>query len=139
MKSKLLMTIAWVLGFVISIVIVLFFTKEYTAVTWITIIFTGLAFLTQFLLWNGFTKAEDDTQKEFFSYPIMVVSAFYLLLQFVICCVIALATKYISVRIGLFLNLLLFLTMWLIIILIIVSKKQIEKVDKRQKNNHKEL
>lgn len=134
MKNTGLAAALWLLGFAAEAALLLFLTPVYTAATWITLAFTAAAFLTQALLWR---KGGGDAKNQFFRYPGMTVSGGYLLAQLVICCVLARVP--VTVKTAVFVNLLVLLTVWLLIVGTALAREHIEKVDRRQKDHHIKL
>ena len=51
MRDKRILII-WVLGLVIELLVLWFATKNFTAVSWITLAFTIVAFVSQFFVWR---------------------------------------------------------------------------------------
>lgn len=134
MKNTGLAAILWLLGFAAEAALLLFLTPVYTAATWITLAFTAAAFLSQALLWQN---GGGDARSRFFRYPGMTVSGGYLLAQLVICCVFARIS--VTVKTAVFVNLLVLLIAWLLIVGAALAREHIEKVDQRQRDHHIKL
>lgn len=130
MKKAGLTAALWLLGFAAEAALLLFLTPVYTAVTWIALAFTAAAWLSQALLW----RKGGDVQNRFFCYPGMTVSAGYLLAQLVICCVFARVP--VTVKTAVFVNLLVLLIAWMLIVGTALAREHIEKVDRRQRDHH---
>ena len=132
MKKLRLTAVVWLLGFAAEAALLLFLTPVYTAVTWITLGFTAAAWLSQAALWRG--GGEED---RFLLYPGMTVSAGYLLAQLVLCCVFARVA--VTVKTAVFVNLLVALIAWILLISTVLARGHIKKVDQGQKDHHVRL
>ena len=132
MKDKRILFV-WALGLIFELLVLWFVTKEFTVVTWITLAFTILAFVSQFLAWSRASFSN------FLIYPGMVISIAYLIVQFVLCIVFGLAASAASVKITVFINLMPLVIVCSLLSMTSMSKEYVQKVDKRQKNRHEEI
>lgn len=135
MKKKLLL--AWLLGLVLALTVLFLVTKSYTAVTWITTVFTVLAFGTHGYIWNK-TNLSDPNQA-FLSYPGAMVSAGHLVFQLIVCIVLGFLSETISIRLALLINLIPLIIVWILILTTDIGKEHIRHVDSRRKDHHTEL
>lgn len=138
MRNKVLGTIVWAIGLAMSLFILFFFTPVYGAVTWITLGFTLVAFISQLILW--FVEWQQVSRKlQFLIYPILIISVIYLLIQLGFCFLFSFASPIFSAGITVMINLFLCLLMWLILIMVIIARNVIKKAEGRQKDHHIEL
>lgn len=135
MKQKTLSVLLWVLGFILSVFLLLMLSESYSDVTWVTFSFTIIAFASQYILWLNLPKSND----RYYDYPIMTITSLYLVTQFILCIVFGLMGDNASIRITILINVLLVLVAWAFIILILIAMKNAQRVEQRQKNNHREL
>lgn len=138
-KSKTLRCIVWFLCFSLSVFLLLVIPSSFNSVIWITLAFDTIAFISQFLLWSVLLNRIRYTQQVFNRYPCMVVSGSYLFVEFVLCIVAALKSTLMTVKVSLVINFVVMVVSWIIILLLIISKNHVERVDIRQKKHHIEL
>lgn len=136
MSGRCLKNAAWLLGFAIEASLLLFLSHHYTAPVWITLGFTAAAFLSLYIFWR---RDAETVQDHFRNAPRMVISAGWLLAQLVLCCVIARIEQSIGAKTAVFANLIVLLLAWLLLVAASSAKKQIEQVDRRQKDHHIQL
>lgn len=135
-KSKTIGCVIWFLLFALSVFLLFIIPKEYTAVVWIALVFDIIAYVSQFALWFFSDKDSDKKNSTFNRYPGMVVAAFYLIIQSLLCIVTACTVTVMSIKLSITLNLVIMIIMWVLILMLKLSKKYIERVDSRQKDHH---
>lgn len=134
-ENKILGIVAWALGLVLSMLLLIFISKERTGTVWAVIICTVMVYLLHLVLWGLLQKKKLD----FHNLPVLILSVFFLLVQTVWAVVVAFAVTTISTKTSALVNVFLIIVQALIIVLALISKNHIENVSNRQKDHHVEL
>lgn len=137
-NNKLLGVVLWLLGLIVAHLTIFCLPKSYTAAVWITYGFTLFAFLSQLALWLYIWREPIEADGRFLHTPVLTLSVGYMLLQLVPCLVFTLWSAA-SPKIVVLANALLLIAMWALLVLAMIGKSHIQRVDSRQKNHHVEL
>ena len=139
-KSRIIRNVIWFLFFLFSIFVLLVIPENFNASQiWITLAFDGIAFVSQLILWNVINNKLIDANKSFFNTPTICISLVYLVIQTILCVVIASIYKNISSKGTLIINFVIMILFWVVLLLTIMSKDHVERIEKRQKIHHTEL
>lgn len=117
----------------VTLFFALIIPKQYTSQIWTVVAFDIVAFVSQLVLW--FSKSK-DSKETFYKYPEMAVSTTYLVLQFIISTIVAVANQAIPFKIVLIINFVLLVIMWVIQLSASMAKDKVESLDSRQKDHH---
>ena len=123
----------WVLLLAVTLFLALFIPDDYTGQIWTVVIFDVIAFVSQLCLW--ISKSKDSTET-FYKYPAMTMSTLYLVMQFVVSTIVAIANEAIPFKIVLIINFVLLVVMWIVLLSTSMAKDKIESLDSRQKDQH---
>lgn len=129
----------WLLGFIMSIFLILIIPEYYSNIIWCALAFDVIAFVSQLFLWIDLLKSTGSPKDIFWGSPVMAVSAVYLIIQFVICIVSIMLQDSLSLKTMLIGNFVLMAVAWIIILATINAKDYIGRVDSCQKNHHIKL
>ncbi len=139
-KSRIIRTVVWFLFFSFSIFLLLVIPENFNASQiWITLIFDTIAFVSQLILWNIINNKLVDANKGFFNTPTLCISLAYLIVQTILCVVVAYIHSNISSKVALIINFAIMIFFWIVLLLTIMSRDHVEQIEKRQKNHHTEL
>ena len=138
-KSKIFKFIIWFLTFVLSVFLLLMIPNSYSYSIWVTLVFDTIAFVSQLVLWLTIFNRPVGAKGVFNRYPTMIISSTYLAVEFMICVIVAVAGSSISFKIALIINFIIMVMAWIILLIMILSKDYIERLDNRQKDHHVEL
>lgn len=131
--NKKIVIFLWVLLFVLSLFLLLVVPEYYTPQIGMAIIFNILAFLSPVSV--IIIKGNNQFQT-FYKYPQMIASIFYIVLQFVISLYAVLNSGVIALKTYIIINVVFMAIMWSVILLLVIGRNNIEKLDARQKNHH---
>ena len=131
--------IIWFLTFALSVFLLLIIPNSYSNAVWVTLIFDVIAFISQLILWLVIFNKTAGAKETFNSYPVMVVSAMYLVMEFVMCIITGTCAVSISFKLAVIINGIILIAVWIILLMLIMAKEHVEKVDSRQKDHHMEL
>lgn len=128
--------IIWFLLMALTLFLVFIIPSQYTKQIWTVVVFDIIAFASQLLTWFMRSK---NAQGTFYKYPTIAVSTVYLILQFVISTVVAIANEAVPFKVLFTINFVLLVIMWLIILSALMARDKIESLGSRQKDHHIEL
>ncbi|MCR5430076.1 MAG: hypothetical protein K6E58_02470 [Eubacterium sp.] len=131
-KARVITISVWMLLFILSIFLLLVIPNNYTNVIWATLTFAIIAFVSQLVLWCLLFKKNKQKDK-FYFYPTAVISSFYIFAQLFLCILAAVLVNIISFKVTLIINFLIMIIAWILILVTILSKDYIEKIDESQK------
>lgn len=138
-KSKIITCVIWFLAFSLSLFLLLVIPSSYSQSVWVTLVFDVIAFVSQLVLWLIISNRPVGAKGSFNCYPIMMVSLFYLIVEFIICIVMAVMTLAISFKISIIINFIVMVIAWIVLLMLILSKEHIERIELRQNDHHVEL
>ena len=136
-NNKLLGIVLWFLALAAVHLIVFLVARELTAALWISYGFTIFAFVSQLALWLAAWKKPMNGKSQFLHTPVLIYSLFYLLGQTMLCLIFAFV--HISLKTAVLVNSLVLIAFLALMVLSLIGKNHIERVDQRQKNHHIEL
>lgn len=133
--NKFLGGILWTIGLLLAHLLIFFIPKNYTIAVWITYGFTLLAFLSQLTLWLYIWRKSLDAKETFLRTPVFMLSVCYMFFQIILCGVfpfwITASTKIVFIVNTLFLT-----VVWALLIISMIARNHIERIDSRQKDHH---
>lgn len=136
-NNKLLGVVLWVIGLLLTHLIIFIIPDKYTAAIWITYGFTLFAFISQLILWLWIWRKELTASEQFLYMPVLTISVAYLLLQFVAGLFFVFVS--VSAKIAFLINALIVILIATAVVVSLIAKNAIVRVDRRQKDHHKEL
>lgn len=136
-NNKILGMLLWAIGLLAAHLIIFVVPDSYTTTIWITYGFTIFTFLSQLVLWLWIWHNEISAPEQFLHTPVLTISVVYLLLQLVADLIFAMVM--VSVKITVLFNMLLAIVVGVMLILSLIAKNSIERIDKRQRNRRIEL
>ena len=131
--------VSWLLGFVLSNILLFCLEKGFTPTFYVTIVFVWLAFVSALVFQIVTWKKCNDTDTRFMNIPAITISITYMIIQIPICIIFSLGSKVIPVKATVLVNSILFIMVWLIILGTLLGHNHIRKVNDRQKKHHAEL
>lgn len=138
MKNNRLLGIAlWGISLTVECLLLLCLTRIYSAVVWITLGFTLFTFISQLALWLYVWHKPLNANNNFLHMPLFTISLWYIILQAVPCLLFAFWQT--SAQIAALTNAAISVVMWGLLILSMIVKGYIEKVDGRQENHRVKL
>lgn len=138
-KSRIIKCVIWFLAFALSVFLLLVIPGGYSQSIWVTFVFDVIAFVSQLILWLIILNKSGGAKGVFNRYPTMVVSSLYLIAEFIICVVTAVMGLSIPFKTSLIINFIVMVIAWIILLMLILSKDHVERIDSRQKDHHVEL
>lgn len=138
-KTKIVGFSIWLLVFALSVFLLMVIPSNYSQSIWVTLVFDVIAFVSQLVLWLIIYGKPVGAKDVFNRYPIMLVSSIYLIVELVICIVTAVMGLSISFKMALVINFTIMIFAWIILLMMVLSKDHIERLDERQKDHHVEL
>ncbi len=138
-KSKIIKCVIWFLAFALSVFLLLVIPNSYSQSIWVTLVFDTIAFVSQLILWLTIFNRSIVAKGIFNRYPTMLISSLYLAIEFIVCVIVAVAGSSISFKMSLIINLIIMVVAWIILLMMILSKNHVERIDSRQKDHHVEL
>lgn len=138
-KSKIITCVIWFLTFSLSLFLLLVIPSSYSQSVWVTLVFEVIAFLSQLILWLIIFDRPVGAKGGFNCYPIMMISLFYLIVEFIIGIVMAVMGASISFKISLIINFIVMVIAWIVLLMMILSKEHLERIELRQNDHHVEL
>lgn len=138
-KSKTTRLIVWLLCFALSVFLLFIIPNEFSQAVWVTLVFDVIAFVSQLILWMTVLGHVSEPKGVFNRYPVMMVSAFYMIAELILCIITSVIGTSLSMKTSLIINFVIMVIAWIIIILLINSKNHVERLDLRQKDHHVEL
>ena len=138
-KSKITKCVIWFLTFALSVFFLLVIPSSYSQSIWVTLVFDVIAFVSQLILWLIAFNKSMGAKSVFNHYPTMFVSSLYLIVEFIICIVTSIAGSSIPVKVAMMINLIVMVIAWIVLLMTILSKNRVERIDSRQKDHHVEL
>ena len=136
-NNKILGVALWGIAFLATHLIIFVIPESYTTAIWIIYGFTIFAFLSQLALWLWIWRKEISVSAQFLHTSVLTVSAAYLLLQLIVDLLFVLIAA--SIKAVVLANALLAIVMGSLLILSLIAKNAIRRVDKRQKDYHIKL
>lgn len=128
--------VIWALLMGLTLFLTLTIPKTYSPQIWSAVIFDVLAFVLLLII-GGINK---KSKKEvFYKIPLMYIGGIYVIAQVVISIVVAVINTILPMRVLLIIEVIILIVSWIVIMLLIMSKDEIEELDKRQKDHHVEL
>lgn len=128
--------IIWSLLLILTLFFIRIIPTQYTSQIWTVVIFDILVFASQLITWYAKNIEEKET---FYKYPTIIISSSFLVIQFVISIVVAIANESIPFKTVLTINFTIFIIMWIIILLTMIAKEKMQNLDFKHKNHHIEL
>ena len=138
-KAKVIKYVIWFLAFALSVFLLLVIPSSYSQSIWVTLVFDVIAFVSQLILWLTIFNRPVGAKGVFNRYPTMLVSSLYLIVEFIICIVMAVMGSSIPFKMSLIINFIVMVIAWIILLMMILSKDHVERIDSRQKDHHVEL
>ena len=138
-KSKIIKCAIWFLTFALSVFLLLVIPSGYSQSIWVTLVFDVIAFVSQLILWLTIFNRPVGAKGVFNRYPTMLVSALYLIVEFIICIVTAVMESSIPFKTSMIINFIVMVIAWIVLLMMILSKDHVERIDSRQKDHHVEL
>ncbi len=138
-KSKVICFIIWIFSLALALFLIFIIPNDVNGSVIVTAVFTVVAFVSQLILWLALFKENVGSDGIFYRTPVIIFSAVHMIIQFIICILMAFAGNVITVKMSLIINFLVFLLIWILILALILSKDYAQKIDSRQKNHHVEL
>lgn len=138
-KYKIIKIIIWFLAFALSIFLLLIIPSNYSQSIWVALVFDTTAFVSQLILWLTAFRGASGEKATFNRYPMMMVSIIYLSVELAICIATALMGTSLSFKASLIINFIVMIVAWIILLMMILSKNHIERIDTQQKYHHVEL
>lgn len=138
-KNKLIGIAIWALGFALSMVFMFCLEQGLTPTFWVTFGFVIVAFLSTLIFQLSVWKSDNSLNEQFIHIPPMVLSSIYVLVQILLGIVFSLGSSFISVKIAILFNAIIFIVAWGVNILSLAGNDHIRKVNSRQKDHHIEL
>ena len=138
-KSKIIKCIIWFLTFLLSVFLLLVIPNGYSQSIWVTLVFDVIAFVSQLILWLTIFNRPVGAKGVFNRYPTMLVSALYLIVEFIICIVTAVTGSLIPFKTSMIINFIVMVIAWIVLLMMILSKDHVERIDSWQKDHHVEL
>ncbi|MDE6635753.1 MAG: hypothetical protein K2K09_03995 [Lachnospiraceae bacterium] len=129
----------WFLAFALSVFLLFVIPKHYMNSIYTTLIFDGIAFMSTLILWLSLFRSVKTSSDVFYCSPAMTASMIYLVIQFVVCIVVAFLAESMPFKVILIVNFMLMVIMWILIFSTISAKDHAQSVDSRQKDHHVEL
>lgn len=138
-KNKIIGILSWILALSLNNVLLFLLAKETTTTFWVTAGFIWFAFISslifQWLIWDGGKYLDEH----FLHISPIAISYIYIGLQFPICIFFALGASTIHYGVSVLVNTLVLVCFWMLILGTLSGNTQIQNVNQRQKNRHKEL
>ena len=138
-KTRLISITVWFLIFVLSVFLLLIIPNSYSQSIWVTLAFDIIAFVSQLIFCLAIFNKVDSPKGIFNRYPTLLVSIAYIGVQFLICIVTAFTATLMSFKASLIINFIVMILAWVVILLLVLSKNHVERIDSRQKDHHVEL
>ena len=133
-KNKKLGIVAWILGLVLTNVLLFCLSRELTPTFWITFGFAWLAFLSvlifQLLVW----KQIADSDTKVLHITALSVSYIYIVIQIPLCLVFAIGSGVIPWKAALLIQAVLMILAWLVIIGSLTGNDHVQKVNAENPN-----
>lgn len=136
-NNRLLGIVLWGVGLAVECLLLLCLARTYSAAVWVTFGFTLFAFISQLALWLYVWRKPLNAEDNFLHMPLFTLSLRYMILQVIPCLLFAFWQT--SARIAVLVNAAIAVVMWVLLILSMIAKGHIEKVDGRQKNHRVKL
>ena len=136
-KKNMLAIVVWTLAFALSVFVLLVIPSQYTSSIFITLIFDVVTFISTLIFWLTLYSSNKKSKDMFYRSPAMIISAFYLFIQFILCIVVGALGERIAFKVALTINFILFVIMWAIILSTLIANDHAIHVDSRQKDHHK--
>lgn len=125
----------WGITFAFYVFLMLIIPDNYTSDIVITIVFTGIAYVSQLLLWLYLFNSETTSDELFYKSPIILVSIAYLIFQFVVAMIKVYTGWTEAFKTTLIINISGLFIVWFLIILLIGVNAHIKNVDSRQEDH----
>ncbi len=138
-KFKIIKCAIWFLTFALSVFLLLVIPSGYSQSIWVTLVFDVIAFVSQLILWLTVFNRPVGAKGVFNRYPTMLVSALYLIVEFIVCIVTAVMESLIPFKTSMIINFIVMVIAWIILLMMVLSKDHVERIDSRQKDHHVEL
>lgn len=138
-KNKKIGIVVWALGLVLSLVILFCIENGQTPTFWITLAFVCVAFISalafQLMEWNK----KNAIDEQFLKLPAITVSLIYIIVQIPICIIFALGSGAIPSKVAILVNAVVLVIAWIVALSGLAGNDHIQKINRRQKEHHKEL
>lgn len=138
-KSNIIRFVIWFLSFTLSVIVLLVIPNSYNQSILTTLVFDAIAFVSQLVLWLTIFNKPIGAKGIFNRYPTMLISLIYLAIEFIVCVIVAVAGTSIPFKTTLIINFIIMVIAWIVILMMILSKDYVERIDSRQKDHHVEL
>ncbi len=136
-NNRLLGIVLWGVGLAVECLLLLCLARTYPAAVWVTFGFTLFVFLSQLVLWLSVWRKPLTAEDNFLHMPLFTLSLRYMILQAIPCLLFAFWQT--AAQIAVLVNAAISVVMWVLLILSMIAKGHIEKVDGRQKNHRVKL
>ena len=136
-NNRLLGICLWGIGLAVECLLLLCLARTYSAAVWVTLGFTLFVFISQHVLWLCVWRKPLNANENFLHMPLFTISLWYIILQALPC--LFFAFWQLSAQIAALANVAISVVMWVLLILSMIVKRHIEKVDGSQKNHHIKL
>lgn len=133
------MVIIYTLIILLSVAVLFLFSKEMTAISWITLGFVVFAYVSVMLFQLNLWKQSTDKDSLSYRIPGMTALTIYLVIQIPLCLIMGIEASSISVKTGCLVNCIVAVVCWILIISGVTGNDHAERVNSRQKNHHIEL
>lgn len=138
-RNRIIGIVIWTLGFALSVFLLFVIPSSYTNSIYASLVFDGIAFISTLILWIRLFQSTKTPTDVFYCTPAMTFSTIYLVIQFIICLVIAVFAEKISFKLALTANIVLMVLAWIILLSVLSAKDHAQRIDSRQKDHHIEL
>lgn len=138
-NNKTLAFILWVLFLAIGMLFLCMIPKTMNATSIALIIFTLVIFLGQLILWLMLSKEGSTKEKTFLNLPVYMYSIYVMIIQLAVDILCSFFAERIPIKLVIFVEIIFLVVQCIIIVMSLITKNSIEKLDSRQKNHHIEL
>lgn len=137
--SKKIALAVWALALLLSNVLLFTMNQGMTPTFWITFAFVWVAFLSALLFQCVLVRKASAPDDHFLHLPAFLFSLIYEAAQLPISVIFALGSVAVPGKAALFVQAILLILAWLLVLLSLGGNDHIKKVNSRQKNHHREL
>lgn len=138
-KNKKIGIVVWILGLMLSMVLLFCLENGLTATFWITFAFVCAAFVSTMIFQLQIWKKADIPDEQFLHLPAIAVSYIYIIAQIPICIIFALGSGAIPYKVAILVNAVLLIIAWILALSALAGNDHIQNVNGRQKDHHTEL
>lgn len=138
-NNKTLAFIFWVLFLAIGMLFLCMIPKTMNSTSIALILFTLVIFLGQLILWLMLSKEGSTKEKTFLNLPVYMYSIYVMIIQLAVDILCSFFAERIPIKLVIFVEIIFLVVQCIIIVMSLITKNSIEKLDSRQKNHHIEL